>query len=121
MKIHKIVSVIFALLLAQQSFPQDEEASIFAVPPSLRDNVEFWKKIYTEVGLHEGLFHDRDYPKVVYKRIRVEQTSGWGYNRVVDGQKKRIVECLRHVEAQPESTWTEEEKTYAAIYKEQAP
>jgi membrane-bound lytic murein transglycosylase D len=115
-----VVSIFLALLLAQPAFSQDEDSLIFAVPPSLKDNVEFWKKIYTDVGLHEGLFHDRDYPKVIYKRIHLEQTSGWGYSRTVEGQKKHIAECLKHVETQPESTWNEEEKTYAALYKEQA-
>ena len=50
-KIFTVVSIFLALLLAQPTFSQDEDSLIFAVPPSLKDNVEFWKKIYTDVGL----------------------------------------------------------------------
>ena len=58
-------------LSSQGSFSQEQDFSLFAVPPLLKDNVAFWKKIYTEVGLHEGVFHDRDYPLVIYKKIRL--------------------------------------------------
>lgn len=116
-----LYSIIFGVFLIQPSSAQDEDSSIFFVPGILKENVAFWKKIYTEVSLHEGLFHDRDYPQVIYKRITIDQTSGWGYNRLTEGQKKHISACLKNVETQPESTWTEEEKTYAAIIKEKAP
>ena len=118
--IKRLTSILFVFFLTQLSFSEDEDSSIFAVPSILKENVAFWKKIYTEVGLHEGLFHDRDYPKIIFKRIRLEQNSGWAYNRATEGEKKRIACCLRNIEAHPESTWTEEEKTYAAMYKEQA-
>ncbi len=115
-----IYSGLLAVFLLHPCNAQDEDSSIFFVPAVLKENVAFWKKIYTEVSLHEGLFHDRDYPQVVYKRISVGQASGWAYNRLTEGEKKRIAACLKRVETLPESTWTEEEKTYAAIIKDKA-
>jgi membrane-bound lytic murein transglycosylase D len=117
----RILSILFVVVLLQASFAQDGDSAIFSVPAVIKENVAFWKKVYTEIGLHEGVFHDRDHPLVILKRISVGQASGWAYNRMTEGQKKHIAACLRNVETQPESTWTEEEKTYAAIYREQAP
>ena len=99
----------------------DSDSSVFFVPDVLKDNVVFWKKIYTETGLHEGLIHDRDYPLVIYKRISLDQLSEWTCSRYAESQKSHIANCLRNLETQPESTWTEEEKAYLAIFKEHAP
>jgi len=103
------------------SVADDSDSAIFAVPDILKDNVAFWKKVYTEYGLTEGVIHDRDYPLVIYKRISVEQLSGWAASRYAEAQKSRIATCLRNLETQPDSTWTEEEKACLAVYKEHAP
>ena len=47
----------------------------FPVPEIIHENIEFWKKIYAEIPLNEGLLHDREYPSIIYERIRVPQKS----------------------------------------------
>jgi membrane-bound lytic murein transglycosylase D len=113
--------IIFIIITYSLCFADDGDSAIFTVPDVLKDNVAFWKKIYTEVGLREGVIHDRDYPLVIYKRISLEQLSGWSCSRYTEGQKNRVAECMRRVETQPESTWTDEEKAYQAVYKAHAP
>lgn len=53
-----------ALVLADQS--TDE---IFPEPDIIKDNVAFWRKIYSEISIKEGLLHDRDHPLVIYETI----------------------------------------------------
>ncbi|HEX7510911.1 MAG TPA: transglycosylase SLT domain-containing protein, partial [Chitinivibrionales bacterium] len=113
--------VFIVISCAAPSLADEADSSIFFVPDVLKDNVAFWKKIYTDVSLHEGLIHDRDYPLVILKRIGLEQLSGWACSRYAESQKAHVAACLRNLETQPESTWTDEEKTYLAIYKEHAP
>jgi membrane-bound lytic murein transglycosylase D len=117
--LHHLCFCVF--LLVNTSAADDPDSAIFSVPDILRDNVAFWKKVYTEYSLHEGVIHDRDYPLVIYKKISVDQMSGWTYSRFTEGQKTHIANCLKNLETQPESTWTDEEKAYLAIYKEHAP
>ncbi len=38
----------------------------FTVPPQLRPNVDFWKKVYTEYTSEQALIHDKEYLHVIY-------------------------------------------------------
>ncbi len=113
--------LFFIFSITQAALPENEDSSLFVVPEILKENVAFWKKIYTEIGLNEAVLHDRDYPQVIFKKVDVEQTSGWAYRRFSENWKSHIAKCLQNVETQPESVWTEEEKSYAALYKAHAP
>jgi len=115
------VSILFGVFYALSCFSQDKDSSIFVVPDVLKDNVAFWKKIYTEINLHEGVLHDMDYPLVIYKKVTLDQTSGWSSSRLIESQKDLIASCLKHIETQPESTWTDDEKAIARLYKDHAP
>lgn len=88
-----IVSVFAVILIKTEDH--------FPVPPSLEDNVAFWKRIYTEVSVTEGLLHDREYPLVIYKKT----TSG---DRIK--QKKKIASMLKRIRNVSASEWSREEK-----------
>ncbi|MGB7568444.1 MAG: transglycosylase SLT domain-containing protein [Chitinivibrionales bacterium] len=115
------IGILFGAFYALSCFSQEKDSSIFVVPDVLKDNVTFWKKIYTEINLHEGVLHDMDYPLVIYKKVTLDQTSGWSSSRFIESQKDLIASCLKHIETQPESTWTDDEKTIARLYKDHAP
>jgi membrane-bound lytic murein transglycosylase D len=116
-----IIGILCVVFYAVSGLSQDNDSTIFATPDILKDNVVFWKKIYTEVGLHEGVLHDMDYPLVIFKKVSLDQTSSWSNSRFTESQKIVISSCLKHIEMQPESTWTDEEKVYAKLYKDHAP
>jgi membrane-bound lytic murein transglycosylase D len=120
-KINMRLLAVFLLLFASSAFSEDSEPDIFVVPDVLKDNVAFWKQIYTEVSLSEGLIHDRDYPLVVYKRIKLEERPGGSASRYSESRKSHIADCIRNLETRPESTWTDEERSYLAIFKQHAP
>lgn len=42
------------------------DANLFHVPPSLRANVDFWKKIYTEYTTNQMVIHDSNNLNVIY-------------------------------------------------------
>lgn len=91
------------------------------MPEILRDNVAFWKKIYTEVSMKQGVLHDKDYPLVIFRTFDIETGSKWASSRFIESQKKQVQTCIDNLTAQPDSTWTEEEKTFAQLYKDHAP
>jgi membrane-bound lytic murein transglycosylase D len=92
--------------------------SIFPIPPFLADNVLFWKKVYTDVSMSEGLIHDRKYPLIIYQRIRVGDRRGNTLDRYVDGYKKRIQNILRGIPTKPAHKRTNEENYFAKMFKE---
>jgi membrane-bound lytic murein transglycosylase D len=43
----------------------------FAVPPELKERVEFWKKIYSQYTSSQALLHDSEHPEIIYEVIDV--------------------------------------------------
>lgn len=107
-------TVLFLLFLSPAAENYDND-TIFPTPAILKDNVEFWKKIYTSVSMNEGLIHDRDHPLVIFKRI-----PGNSRSKSVRRQKKRIVNALERISSQPESEWGELEHRLVDLYLKHA-
>lgn len=110
-----ISTVIFIALAALGA--QDAEPDPFVTPKNLEANVDFWKKIYSEVGLTEGLLHDRDYPMVIYKKITVGKVSGRERRKIIGKYTKSIRHMLDNINRKPASRWTEEETELAGLFK----
>ncbi|MDM8551290.1 transglycosylase SLT domain-containing protein [Desulfobacterales bacterium HSG2] len=111
---HKLFRPVLLILVLLSVFTVlwTRTEDYFPIPPSLEDNVAFWEKIYTEVSVTEGLLHDREYPLVVYKKIKVG-------NRI--RQKKKIVSMLKRISGVSESEWSGEEKRIYEQFLKHAP
>ncbi len=72
--------------------------SIFPVPDILAPNVAFWKRIYSEVSLNEGLFHDREFPSIVYKKISL---AGRNESSIINETKNEVVALLTRIAKTP--------------------
>jgi membrane-bound lytic murein transglycosylase D len=101
-----------ATVFASQYFPE---------PPSLRDNISFWKKIYTEVSLKEGLIHDSEYPMVIFKKVYVGNRHGRSLSRNIKREKRKIEQYLNHVRNRAREKWSFEEQRIADLYERYAP
>ena len=49
------------------------EKSVFKTPPEMRERVNFWKRIYAEVSVDEGLFHLVHHPDVILGSINLQK------------------------------------------------
>lgn len=90
---------------------------IFPTPEILKDNVAFWKKIYTEVSLKEGLLHDRNYPLIIFKKI---STRGMGRRqkiRFIKKEKARLQVIFKEIASQPQQSWSSQAHKIYAKYK----
>ncbi len=112
MKNRKRYLVYIPVLLLFSLLQGDE----FYTPVNLEDNVEFWKKIYTEVSLEEGLLHDREYPLVIYSKIH---TGGSGSRRV-KAERAEVRSALRNIDTKPEQEWTDREREIVDMFKRHA-
>ncbi len=110
-----IAGVIFCILPTVSS----AEENLFPVPPNLRDNVAFWKRIYSEVSLEEGLLHDSEYPAVVYGKLRVGKIRGNTRTASIRKERERVEAILRTLEsnADPENLSAEEKRVYDLFNK----
>lgn len=91
---------------------------LFPTPAILEDNIQFWKKIYSEIPLTEGLVHDRDYPMIIYGRVEVGALRGQqrrtAIRKVMDGAEA----SLAIITTRPPREWTEKEKNIHALFKQ---
>jgi membrane-bound lytic murein transglycosylase D len=88
------------------------------MPSFLSDNVLFWKKVYTDVAVDEGLIHDRKHPLIIYQRINVGDRWGKTLDNYVETYKKRIENVLRQIPTKPDRQRTPEEKHIIAMFRE---
>ncbi len=96
-------------------------AENFDVPPSLKQNVDFWTKVYTELSLSEGVLHDKDYPMIIYKRFTVETENPRERSRMVDVQKKIIADLLITMKNTPHESWSPQADSIEQLFKTYAP
>jgi membrane-bound lytic murein transglycosylase D len=86
-------------------------------PPELREAVQFWIKIYSEVDTSGGLLHDRDNLAVVYERLSFR--SDWSPSerqRHVRQRKAHYREQLRAIAAGDRRELTAEQREILAAW-----
>jgi membrane-bound lytic murein transglycosylase D len=93
---------------------------IFETPNVLKDNVEFWKKIYTETSLKEGFLHDAEYPMIIYKKVIAASDAGEERNRLIKEERAKVEGLLLAIQTKPESAWSAEEQAIVELFKHYA-
>lgn len=113
-----LIFILLSCLVLPVHADTDE---IFPLPPLLEPNVTFWKKIYTEVSVTEGLLHDRDYPALVYQKVHVGKRTGRRRSNYLDPIRDEFERKVRIVISEPEDAWPEDVKEIGAKFLEHVP
>jgi membrane-bound lytic murein transglycosylase D len=75
-------------------------AESFPMPAAIVPRVDFWTRVYSEVGTNGGFIHDNRDMTLVYETVRVPAGSSEGtLEREVDRAKARVVSALRTLAA----------------------
>ena len=113
--------LVISFLLASITYAQSPSIDPFPTPDILKDNVSFWKDIYTKYALSEGVVHDIEYPLVVYDRLTVGEEYSHAAKLQIEAAKARVVNALKNLASKPEAEWGDDERRYKAIYDAHAP
>src|ERR1700683_2274923 len=71
---------------------------LFPQPPELDRDVNFWIRVYTEIGTNAGFLHDQYNLNVVYETLQFgPDTSSRQRERMVEAAKARIAAALRRI------------------------
>jgi len=95
-------------------------AEVFTTPDNLKDNVVFWKKIYTEVPLTEGIVHDSEYPLIIYKTITIGKMKGRKRRRFIRQHVNEVAGWLKNIDKKPGPQWTAKEQEIAELFRQYA-
>ncbi len=92
-------------------------ADPFEKPKLLEDNIEFWKKIYAEVPLHQGLLHDYEYPLVIYGTYTVGELAGKERKAFLKTIRQPVLNALKAINTKARKKWSKEEVRIAKLFE----
>jgi peptidoglycan lytic transglycosylase D len=95
-------------------------AEVFTTPENLKDNVAFWKKIYTEVSLKQGIIHDREYPLIIYKTVNIGTRQGRSRRNFIRKHITEIKLWLSNINKKPAVQWSAKEQEIAILFQRYA-
>jgi membrane-bound lytic murein transglycosylase D len=110
--------VVILLIVSMWSKPLQGE--VFSTPENLKDNVAFWKKIYTEISLTEGILHDSDYPLIIYTKISIGSRKGKSRTSLIHYHKNLVVQTLKIMSRKQSSQWSSKEQEIADLFAQYA-
>lgn len=93
------------------------ESTAFPHPRELEPDIQFWKRVYTEVDTGGGLLHDSRHLNVVYEVIRFRPgTSQRARERHIKNTKARYKKILRTLASGKRQRLAPEEKRVLALW-----
>jgi len=93
--------------------PQD-----FPRPAALERDVEFWKRIYSEVGTDAGLLHDSRNLAIVYEIVRIPTgTSNRGRERLTEKRRRHYKSILLKLARGKRSGLSSEEQRVLGLFE----
>ena len=96
-----IIFTVFSILMVSSSLPAGAdtliEPDIFPVYDSIRPNVSFWKKIYTEYSTTQGVIHDKKNLAIIYEVIRLKDRNHHGNRKINRAQIKKVKKKYKQI------------------------
>jgi membrane-bound lytic murein transglycosylase D len=89
--------LVFSALAALWPARGAAQEQLFPRPPALEPRIEFWRRVYSEVGTEGGLIHDFDHLGVVYGVVRFPGLEGRAFDREVEEARDDTAAILRRL------------------------
>jgi membrane-bound lytic murein transglycosylase D len=95
-----VLATTFALVLSWHAAPARAAAERIPFPPELQEEVNFWIRVYTEIGTSGGFLHDQNDLAIVYRTLQFESDVQPGARRdAIDAEREKIEKMLRRLAA----------------------
>jgi len=97
------------------------QAELFPRPPGLQPNIDFWKRVYTEIDRSQGFLHDERDLSIVYGAIKVPANgSRRARKRIVKQEKAKLRKTLYRIAEKPANELTGRDRQIRRLFREQA-
>ncbi len=104
-------------LLTYNDFATEKNIVSFPLYESIKPNVAFWKKVYSEYTTSQVIFHDRRNLTIIYEIVTLKNKNEPGakkYNKeLVDNKKKYYIKLLKRLSSGHAPVSSEEKRIYA--------
>jgi membrane-bound lytic murein transglycosylase D len=113
----RICVLIFIFLFSCSLDAIARDDKLFPRPAAIEHDVQFWKRVYTEVTTNEGFIHDDKNLAVVYEKIRLPQgVSRKQRSNHVKGIKKKYERILHSLASGKRSKLSYDEERVLAMW-----
>lgn len=93
------------------------QAGDFPRPDAIKPNIDFWKRVYTEIDTTQGFLHDPTDLSRIYATIDVPARAGRQQRkRVIRREKARVSRLILQVAEKPASQLSGEEKRIRELF-----
>ncbi len=93
-----MLAATFALALSWHAVPARAAAERIPFPPELQEEVNFWIRVYTEIGTSDGFLHDQNDLAIVYRTLHFESDVQPSARRdAIDGEREKIEKMLKRL------------------------
>jgi len=117
----KNIILLFTFFIVFSISAQNNDSILFPIPKSLEANITFWKKIYTEISLKQGVLHDKDYPLLIYKIIELPNENEFTTSRFIEHEKQNIINKIKNISEKPFEELSSDERYILDLIKKYAP
>ena len=113
----RLISCTLLLILMTQAVLAGDEP--FPKPKELEPDVNFWKKVYTEIDTTQGYIHDDRHLDVIYETVELEDgIDRRARNRLVNQRKKHYRNILLRLSKNPDGELDDEAERVRALWPE---
>jgi len=113
----KLTVIILAILFALTGNAVAAQQNPFHQPKALDHDVEFWKRVYTEINTSQGFIHDAKNLAVVYETTNIPKNySRKARHRHVKRVKQKYNNILKKLASGKRSGLSKEEKRVMAMW-----
>ncbi|MBT8363322.1 MAG: lytic transglycosylase domain-containing protein, partial [Deltaproteobacteria bacterium] len=115
--------IFFGMVLVSLPASASITDAKFPVYDSIRPNVNFWKKIYTEYSTTQGVIHDKKNMAIIYEVIDLKDRNRHGSRKINKQRIKKVKKKYRHILAklaQGKAPGNSQERRVAALFGSQA-
>ena len=107
------MELLFLLLISSYFVAATEiNHTNFPVSSSMRIQVNFWKKIYTEITSEEGVIHDSNDLTIIFEKISLSGMSRKQQNRLVKGRVRQVQEIFKQIYKKKAENLSDEQKKF---------
>ena len=96
----RYIIILFAILpltVVLTGIPAGAEPELFPLYDSLRPNVLFWKKIYTEYSTTQGVIHDKQNLGIIYDVINLKDRDRHGSRKINQNRIKTVKKKYKRI------------------------
>lgn len=116
----KLLLILSLCLVSSLASAQYNYSLTKNIDESMRQRVDFWKRVYTEITSKQAFIHDRDQVRFVYKKIDIPYSNHKRRARYASQKLREVKTTLKNIARKNRKNLTAEEARISEVLKDKS-